>query len=30
VIEHVFEGGHLWTTAFIEKSAGFIDELLRA
>jgi len=28
VVEHVFEGGHAWTPAFIEKSAAFIDELL--
>jgi predicted esterase len=30
VDEHVFEGGHLWTPAFVEKSAAFIDELLSA
>lgn len=28
VVEHVFAGGHLWTPAFIAKSAAFIDELL--
>ena len=28
VEEHVFEGGHLWTPAFIEKAAQFVDELL--
>ena len=28
VEECVFSGGHLWTPAFIEKSAHFIDELL--
>ncbi len=28
VEEHVFEGGHAWTPAFIEKSAAFVDELL--
>lgn len=28
VAEHVFEGGHLWTPAFIAKSASFVDELL--
>ena len=28
VEEYVFGGGHLWTPAFIEKSAQFIDELL--
>jgi|SRR5687768_6837061 len=28
VEEYVFSGGHLWTPAFIEKSAQFIDELL--
>ena len=28
VAEHVFEGGHLWTPAFISESAAFIDELL--
>ena len=26
--EYVFEGGHLWTPAFISRSAAFIDELL--
>jgi len=30
VVEHVFEGGHLWTPAFIETSAAVIDELLSA
>lgn len=30
VVEHVFEGGHLWTPAFIEKSAAFIDQLVVA
>ena len=30
VAEHVFEGGHLWTPAFISASAAFIDELLAA
>jgi predicted esterase len=25
---HTFAGGHLWTPAFIEKTAQFIDELL--
>ena len=28
VEEYVFSGGHLWTPAFIEKSAQFVDELL--
>jgi predicted esterase len=28
VVEHVFEGGHQWTPAFIAKSAAFIDEPL--
>ena len=28
VEEYVFSGGHLWTPAFIDKSAHFIDELL--
>lgn len=28
VEEYVFSGGHLWTPAFIDKSAQFIDELL--
>jgi predicted esterase len=28
VSEHVFEGGHAWTPAFIETSAAFLDELL--
>lgn len=28
VVEHVFDGGHVWTPAFIAKSAAFIDELL--
>ena len=28
VVEYVFEGGHLWTPAFIAKSAAFIDEPL--
>lgn len=28
VVEHVFEGGHQWTPAFIAKSTAFIDELL--
>lgn len=30
VAEHVFEGGHLWTPAFVARSAAFIDELLAA
>lgn len=28
VEEYVFSGGHLWTSAFIDKSAQFVDELL--
>jgi len=28
VTEHVFEGGHLWTTEFFQRSAAFLDELL--
>lgn len=28
VIEHVFEGGHEWTPAFIERSRAFLDEML--
>ena len=28
VVEHVFEGGHQWTPAFIAQSSRFIDELL--
>jgi predicted esterase len=28
VEEHVFDGGHRWTPAIIEKSAQFVDELL--
>ena len=30
VEEYVFAGGHLWTPAFIEKAAQFIDELLKS
>jgi predicted esterase len=26
--EHVFEGGHAWTPAFIDRSRAFLDELL--
>ncbi len=29
VAEHVFEGGHLWTPAFMAKCAAFIDEPLK-
>ncbi len=28
LIEHVFEGGHLWAPAFIERAGAFVDELL--
>ena len=28
VTEHVFEGGHVWGAAFIERSGAFVDELL--
>lgn len=28
VHEHIFDGGHLWTPAFIETSSAFVDELL--
>jgi predicted esterase len=28
VLDHVFEGGHLWTPAFITRSQAFLDELL--
>lgn len=28
VIEHVFEGGHEWTPAFVDQCAAFLDELL--
>ena len=28
VIEHVFEGGHVWAPEFIDRSRAFIDELL--
>ena len=28
VAEHVFEGGHEWSPAFIERSAAFVDELI--
>ena len=27
VVEHVFEGGHLWTPDFIDTARAFIDEL---
>jgi predicted esterase len=30
VEEYVFDGGHVWTPAVIEKSAKFLDELLRS
>ena len=26
--EHVFEGGHIWTPAFISRAGAFVDELL--
>jgi predicted esterase len=29
VIEHVFEGGHVWEPSFIARAGQFIDELLR-
>lgn len=29
VVEHVFEGGHVWAPAFIVRATAFIDELLR-
>jgi predicted esterase len=28
VLEHVFEGGHLWTPEFIARAGAFVDELL--
>lgn len=28
VIEHVFEGGHVWTPEFISRASAFVDELL--
>jgi predicted esterase len=28
VVEHVFEGGHVWDPAFIARSGRFVDELL--
>jgi predicted esterase len=28
VTEHVFEGGHAWTPAFIARATVFVDELL--
>jgi len=28
VTDHVFQGGHLWTPAFIEAAGHFLDELL--
>jgi predicted esterase len=30
VIEHVFDGGHLWAPAFIDRAATFVDELLKS
>jgi hypothetical protein len=30
VEDHVFAGGHEWTAAFVEKTAQFIDELLKS
>lgn len=29
VIEHVFDGGHLWAPGFIDRAGTFVDELLR-
>ncbi len=29
VIEHVFDGGHLWAPEFIDRAGAFVDELLR-
>ena len=28
VVEHVFEGGHLWDPSFIRRAGEFVDELL--
>ena len=28
VVEHVFDGGHLWTPEFIARAGAFVDELL--
>jgi predicted esterase len=30
VSEHVFEGGHVFSPAFIERSGAFVDELLKS
>ena len=30
VIEHVFDGGHLWAPEFIDRAGAFIDELLKS
>ena len=30
VEEHVFEGGHLWHDAFVERAGAFVDERIAA
>ena len=30
VIEHVFDGGHVWAPEFIDRAGAFVDELLKS